>query len=325
MTTEAHDPEIQTGHRAEQSFDSRALVRSAETSSLALAEQAKAAVQARYIMAMQRPRSIVAARQKLLEECKRPRFAEAAIYNKPVGEGITGPSIRMAEAAARALGNIYAEVSAIYDDNEKRIIRVSVTDLEANLTFPKDVTIEKTIERSKPLPGRKIISTRKNSKGYDVFLIEATSDEILDKENALASKAMRVCLLRVVPGDLLDEALDQCFRTRDGEISQDLPGSRKRMADQFAALGITVEQLAEYLGHPVDTATLEEMSKAKGVLSALKDKETTWAEVMEFARQSGSATEATGAHASGSLKDKLDAKAANVNGKEPTKTVDAAP
>lgn len=317
--------QVDPGQRATEGFGESALVRVAETSSIALAEQAKAAVQARYIMAMQRPRDLQVARQKLLADCKRPRFAETAIYNKPVGDGVEGPSIRMAEAAARALGNIFAEVSAIYDDAQKRIVRVSATDLEANVTYPKDVTIEKTIERSRQMPGRKILGTRKNSKGYDVFIIEATSEEILDKENALCSKALRTCLLRIVPGDILEEAIEQCYATRNGEISADPAAARKRMVDAFNSYNISAAQLAEYFGHSVDSVTNEEMAGAKSLLAALKDKETTWAEVMD-AKRSNRAPEPEGQPKPAQpLKDKLDAKAGKANGGVKTEMKPAAP
>lgn len=279
-----HSQRLEAGQEATNGFGEPSLARMAETSALALAEQAKAAVQARYVMAIQRPRDLLVARQKLLADCKRTRFAETAIYNKPIGEGVQGPSIRFAEAAARAMGNVLAEVSAIYDDTQKRIVRVSVTDLEANITYPKDVTIEKTIERSKALPGRKILGTRKNSKGYDVFLIEATSEEILDKENALCSKALRTCLLRIVPGDLLDEAIEQCYETRRSDIAQDPTRARKKLVDAFQDLGVSASQLADYFGHPLESLTTEEIDSARSVYSALKDKETTWAEVLESVR-----------------------------------------
>src|SRR5581483_11459353 len=43
-----------------------------ETAAQVLAEQAKAAVQARYIMAMKNPRDWDVVRQRLLKECERP-------------------------------------------------------------------------------------------------------------------------------------------------------------------------------------------------------------------------------------------------------------
>lgn len=304
------DTALATAHKATQGFGEQSLVQVAETSSIALAEQAKAAVQARWIMAMQRPRDLMLSRQRLLDDCARPVFAQKAIYKKPVGEGVEGPSIRLAEAAARAMGNIYCEVSAIYDDAQKRIVRVSATDLEANITYPMDVTIAKTIERSKALPGRKILATRKNSKGYDVFIIEATDEEILDKERATASKAMRTCLLRLIPGDLLEEAVERCYATRRGEIAKDPATARKKMVDAFAALGINASQLADYLGHPVDTTTPDEIDAVRSLYSALEDKETTWGEVMEERRaQRGGAAPAE-SDASKPLGERLASKAA---------------
>lgn len=315
--------ELRAGQEATQGFGEQSLVRQAETSSTALAEQAKAAVSARYIVAERRPRNMERAREVLLKDCSRPRFADAAIYNKPVGDGIEGPSIRLAEAAARALGNIYSEVMAVFDDASKRIVRITATDLESNLTYFKDVTIEKTIERSKPMPGRKVLGTRKNSRGYDVFILDATSDEILDKENALTSKALRTVLLRLVPGDLTDEAIQQCYRTINQENEKDLPGARKRMVAEFDRAGVSVEQLADYFGHAVDNTSLQEMSRAKSVLNALKEKETTWAEVMDFVRQQrGSAptTQETGS-SGGNVDDRLANKAAAAKG-DAAKTVE---
>ena len=43
-----------------------------ETASTAIAAQAKAMVESRYIMAMRNPRNMDAVRQELLKECRRP-------------------------------------------------------------------------------------------------------------------------------------------------------------------------------------------------------------------------------------------------------------
>jgi hypothetical protein len=268
------------GETAIQAFDASSVTRHGETSALALAEQAKAAVQARFIVAMQRPRDLMRSRERILADCRRPGFAKTAVYAKPVGNStVSGPGIRMAEAFARALGNIATNVSAIYDSPEQRIVRVEATDLEANLTYPYDVTIAKTIERSRPLAGRRIISTRKNSKGYDTFLLEATDDEIVDKQNALVSKALRTCILRLVPGDLLEEALEACKATERGEIAKDPRDSLRNMVDAFRRIGVSADMLAAYLGHKIDDATPEEIADLRAVWNAIRDKETTWSEV----------------------------------------------
>jgi hypothetical protein len=301
---------IDAGQEARQGFGEQSLARVAETASTALAAQAKAQVEARYIMAINRPRNLLQVRDRLLADCKRPAFAEAAIYRKPVGEGVEGPSVRLAEAAARAMTNIYADVAAIYDDAEKRIVRVSATDLEANVTYPMDVTIEKTIERAKPMPGRKIISSRKNSRGYDVFTIEATAEEILDKERALASKALRTCLLRLIPGDILEEAIEQCYRVREEAIRANLPAQREKMVRAYVEIGVTEQQLCEYLGHSMADVTVEEVNRMRSLFHAIKDKETTWAEALEQKRATQDPPANGGAPANGGgLSDALAKKA----------------
>ena len=312
-------PEVGQSQRV--GFGELTTTRSAETASAALAEQAKAAVQSRFIIAATNRRDMMQVRSRILADCARPAFAESAIYRKPVGDGVEGPSIRLAEAAARAMGNITCDVAAIYDDADKRIVRVTATDLEANLTFPKDVTIAKTIERSRPQPGRRIVAQRKNSRGSDVFVIEATDEEILDKENAATSKAMRTCLLRLVPGDILEEALEACRATRSGAVRADPKAVLRKMVDAFAAIGVTAANLAEYLGHPIDTSTPDEIEALRGIRNAIRDKEATWSEVLESAR--GVSSESSGAPASSArkpLSETLAAKAATIEAKAEVRT-----
>lgn len=261
--------------------ESRELAHPNETAGTAAASQAKALVEARYVMAIRRPRNDEEVRQRLLKECLRPSFAAVAIYRKPVGQGIEGPSIRFAEAALRMMGNITIDTMTVYDDQLKRIVRVTVTDLEANLPYAQDVTIEKTVERRKAKPGDQVLRTRQNSTGEQVYVLIATDDEILNKQNALISKAIRTQGLRLVPGDLIDEALWQVRETRKKEDAQDPDASKRKIFDAFNELGVTAGQLAEWLGHAGDKLQPKEMSDLRGIYAALRDNETTWREVMD--------------------------------------------
>jgi len=116
---------------------SHTLMQSNETASAVLAAQARAVIEARYLIAINRPRDLDVVREKLLKECRRPGFAEVAIYKKPIGKGVEGLSIRFAEAAIRYMCNIDISQQTIYDDAEKRIIRVSCTDMETNTPYPR--------------------------------------------------------------------------------------------------------------------------------------------------------------------------------------------
>src|SRR5262245_35832870 len=93
----------------------------------ALVAKARADIEARWTMALHRPRNMDQVRAMLLKECRRPGFAEVAIYHKPVGDGVEGLSIRFAEAAARCYGNVAQDATQIYDDPDVRVMRVTAT------------------------------------------------------------------------------------------------------------------------------------------------------------------------------------------------------
>lgn len=252
-----------------------------ETAGSAAAAHAKALVEARYIMALRRPRNEEEVRQKLLKECQRPSFAGVAIYRKPIGQGIEGPSIRFAEAALRMMGNITVETTTVYDDREKRIVHVTVTDLESNLPYAQDVTVEKTVERRQAKKGDEVLRTRQNKQGDMVYVIVATDDEILNKQNALLSKTIRTLGLRLVPGDLIDEALYIVRQTRQKEDAQDPDAAKRRLFDAFNEQGVSAAELAKWLGHPGEKLTEKERSDLRGIYAALRDGETSWREVMD--------------------------------------------
>lgn len=259
------------------------LPQSGETASSAVAAQAKALVEARYVIALRQPRDMDTVRERLLKECRRPSFAAVARYKKPIGKGVEGPSIRFAEAAIRCMANITVETMTVYDDREKRIVRVAVTDLEANVPYSQDVTIEKSVERKKIKDGDVVIRVRKNSYGDTVHLIEATEDDILNKQNALISKAVRTLGLRLVPGDLIDEAMDLVIETQRTKDAEDPDAAKRKLFDGFAAIGIAVGQLKEYLGHEAESLTPKELTDLRALYAAIRDGETNWREIMDKA------------------------------------------
>lgn len=278
-------PSAQAGEVLRKEFGTTQVARSGETASSAVAAQAVAREQARYVVALQRPRDMDLTRVRLLASCKRPRFAEAARYRKPIGQGIEGPSIRLAEEAARCMGNIAVDVFTVYDDDRQRIIRVCATDLETNLPYSTDVTVAKTVERNKVAEGQTLISQRIGSRGQVVYVVTATDDDILNKQNAITSKALRTNLLRLVPADLLEEALDQVYATLADRNAKDPAAERKALMDGFASINIFPDKLKEYLGHDLDVTTPAELIELRGVYTAIRDGEATWIDVMEHKRR----------------------------------------
>jgi hypothetical protein len=254
-----------------------------ETASTAIAAKAKAMVEARYVMAMRQPRNWDQVRQDLMAECKRPSFAhnKSAYYRKPIGKGVEGLGIRFVEVALRCMRNVLVETTMTFEDDSKEIHCVSVTDLESNLTYPLDVRVSKTVERAKPADDGSYISVRKNSYDKLTYTVPANDDDLLNKRAALISKAIRTLGLRIIPGDLQDEAEEIIKAVRMDEAARDPGAERKRIADAFGEIGVKAADLVAFLGHPLDTCSPTELVGLRGIYGAIKDGEATWKSVMD--------------------------------------------
>jgi len=260
-----------------------------ETASTAIAAQSKAMVESRYIMAMRNPRNMDSVRQELLKECRRPSFAnnKSAYYIKPIGQGVEGLGIRFVEVALRCMKNVLVETTMIFEDEQKEVHRVSVTDLEANITYPLDVRVSKTVERSKPNSDGSYISVRKNSYNKDVYTVLGTDDDLLNKRGALISKAMRSLGLRIIPGDLCDEAEEIIKKIRLDDAAKDPDAERKKIVDAFAAIGVSATDLTGYLGHGLEKCSPAQIVTLRGIYGAIKDGEATWATAMQNKTDNG--------------------------------------
>ncbi len=217
------------GFEEQQTFEGRSVVRTAETAVTAAAETAKAMVQSRFLVAINRPRNIDDARIKLLATCRRPRFAETARYKKPIaGTHVEGPSIRFADEAVKILGNIDTRQEVIYEDDEQRIVQVSVTDLESNLTKSDTICIKKIIERKSVKKGQEVIGNRENTKGETVYILRASDDELVTKEANLCAKKRRNLELQLIPQDIIEECMDEAIDAMRRQDRDDPEASRPR-------------------------------------------------------------------------------------------------
>jgi hypothetical protein len=257
-------------------------IMSADPAAIAAAEMAKQRLQAAYSMAAMKPRNVMQARQNLLSACKRPGFAERVIYSKPIGRDfITGPSIRFAEAALREWGNILSDIQVVYEDERNRRVRVLLIDLETNAQFTKELTIGKTVER-RFAKDREVISERKNSRDETVYIVKATDDEIAIKEAAAISKAIRNEGLRLIPSDIVDEALDVAKETMHKQIKDDPEAAKRKLIDAFGAVGVKVKALEDWLGHSVDTVSKTQLAELRTMYASIKEGETSWRDYMEL-------------------------------------------
>lgn len=264
--------------REEKGMGLATVARTGELASTAAAAQSKATIEAAYIIALNRPRNVDDARAAILKACKRPRFAEAARYSKPVGgQAIVGPSIRFAEQAIQAYGNIRVASSVIHEDNNIRVLHVSVTDLETNISYGQDVTLQKTVERSRVRPGQIVISQRTNSNNQTTYIVQATEDELANKVAAAQSKIIRNSGLRLIPKDIIEEAMELCEKTLS-EGGEDPDAMRKKIVDSFAELGIKAAELEAYLGRPLAQVTPKDRTQLAMIYRTIRDGEAKWSD-----------------------------------------------
>lgn len=305
MSTDAAPRQVATipapGVITREGFGQNEIEVRAETAASANAARERAAIEARYVMASNRPRSMAEVEMRLLKECERPGFAEVARFIRPVGKEknkqtgawedkfAEGFSIRFAEAAIRCFGNCYPEAAVAFENDDQRIVRVSVTDLEANVCYASEIIIRKTVERRKPRDGEQIISERMNSEGGKVFLIEASDDQVMVKQNALVSKTLRNAALRLIPGDILDSCLIQIRKTLRGLSPE---AARDRLMVAFDLVGVTMGDLQTFLGHSLSNISDGELDELRKVYTALRDNEVTWAEVLDAKQPKGSVDDA---------------------------------
>jgi hypothetical protein len=265
-----------------------------ETASTAVAAQAQAEIQAMYIVARANPRSWDDVRVALLKDCGRSGFAQKALYaiergRKQDDQGnwvpnyVEGLTVRFAEAVIRTAGNLRQSTATLFDDDDQRIIRVKVIDLETNGEYSRDVVVEKSIER-KDARDREILGSRQNSYGKEVYLVRCTEDEMAEKEGRVISKTFRTLALRFLPADIIEECNAKIRATRkhdlEHEFKLDPDGARKKVADGFADLGVRPSDLAKYLGADLGQCSPADLELLRGLYAGIKTGEFTWREAL---------------------------------------------
>jgi hypothetical protein len=258
----------------------------------AIAAQERAMVEARYIMAMRCPRDFDDVRGAIMKECKRPGFAEVATYARPVGREkdeatgewkeafAEGLSIRFAEVALRRMGNMACTARTIHDDPAVRMVQVTALDYESGGSWETVITVTKTAERRQLKKGQRPLGERVNSYGDRVFIVEANEQQFAAKLGAEISKASRTAILRLVPGGSQDEAFDLCKRVAADRNAKDPDATKKRMLDGFGDVGVRPSEIVQWLGHPVEQGTREEFQELSRILSALRERELVWSELL---------------------------------------------
>lgn len=214
-------------------------------------ERAIAEAQGQLTLAKKFPRSMAAATADFMEACKSKEFAETAFYSVP-NRG-SGPSIRLAEEAARCYGNFVYGHRELSRTEGKSEIEVYAWDMEKNNRSSRQITV------------MHVVDTKHGPK-------KLTDQTDIDNKIAnVASKQMRGRILALMPKHMIAAGVAQAKLTLAGGGERPLGERLVAMTSAFKKFGVTSDMLVKHLGHPVDNTTIDELADLMGIFNAIKD------------------------------------------------------
>jgi hypothetical protein len=222
-------------------------------------------VQAALIIAKRFPRDEAAAEQKILRDCTRPSLADAAIYEYKRGTtAVTGPSIRLAEVIKRAWGNIKSGWQELERRGDKSLVRAYAWDQETN------VMEERTFEVRQV----RVTAIWENGKNTGRKMIKPLEDErdIYENNANQAARRVRACILALIPGDIIENAVNQCTKTLEAKEVVTVE-SIAQLVEAFKGFKVTKEMLTTYVGRNLapDALSAAMMVRLRNVYKSIKD------------------------------------------------------
>lgn len=213
-------------------------------------------VKAMVFMAKQFPRDEHAALDKILKSCERPTLAKSAMYEYPRGgQKVTGPSIRLAETIAQNWGNIDFGVTELEQRGGESTVMAYAWDLETNTRQTKIFT-----QKHERKAGGRI---DKLTDPRDIYELVANN----------GARRMRACILGVIPGDIVEAAVEKCQDSMARSIGSGdkLKEAISKMIESFGAYKVTKEMLEKFIGCNVSAFSQKDVVRLSGVYTSLKD------------------------------------------------------
>jgi hypothetical protein len=217
-----------------------------------------AETQAKYMMAQQFPRNVVAATDRILNAFTRTGLAEKSQYQfARGGTDILGPSIRAAEAIAQQWGNMeqgWRELSrALMPDGVAYSeVEAYCADLESR-SFKRLQFIVKHWRDTKS-GGYKIKDER------DIYELVANQSQ----------RRVRACILAMIPSDVIDAAMDQAAVTLKSKADTS-PDAMARMLEKFAVMGVLREHIEKRIQRRIEAIQPAQVIALRRIYQSLAD------------------------------------------------------
>src|SRR5690625_1163207 len=196
-------------------------------------------VKGQIFMARQFPRNVFQSEQRILDACKRPSLAQTAMYSYPRGGArVEGPSIRLAEVLAQNWGNLAFGIKELEQRPGESVAMAYAWDLETNVREEKVFTVPHTRKARGQI--KKLDDPR------DIYELVANN----------GARRLRSCILGIIPGDIVEKAVEECNKTLTGNNKEPL---KDRIAVALNAFKdkykVTQEQIEKRMGYNVSAFT----------------------------------------------------------------------
>jgi len=216
-------------------------------------QRAVAEVQSAMILARRFPRDHVAALDRILNACTRPSLAEGALYTySRGGTDISGPSIRLAETIAQNWGNIQFGVRELEQREGESVVEAFAWDLETNT---RQVKVFQVRHERHTDQGVKMLT-----KPRDIYELVANH----------GARRLRACILGVVPGDIVEEAVKQCEVTLQSSAESN-PEKVKALIAAFGAMRITSTQIEKRIQRRIDSIQPAQIVQLRKIYASMRD------------------------------------------------------
>lgn len=236
----------------------------------AMVNRQAAEVQAAMVVAKKFPRDENASYSRIMKACSRKSLAEQAVYAYPRGgERVTGPSIRMAEMLAQNWGNLDFGITELEQNYGESSVMAYCWDLETNTRQTKIFSVKH--ERKAQGAIKKLTDPR------DIYELVANQ----------GARRVRACILGIIPGDIVDKALEECEKTMQSNNKEPLSDRiRATLAGFEKVHSVTKEMIEKHIGFSVEKFTETELVKLQKIHNSLKDKIAKREDFFDFKEKS---------------------------------------
>lgn len=211
-------------------------------------------VQAMMVIAKRFPRDPIDAMDRIIKSCTRQTLAQSAVYSYPRGgQSVEGPSIRLAETLAQEWGNIQYGIRELSQSNGESTVEAFAWDIQTNTRQVKVFQVPHVRYSKK---GKQILTDPR-----DIYEVVANN----------GARRLRACILGVIPGDVIEAAMEQCSITLKANADVSIDGLKKIASIFQENFNVTQEMIGKRYQCKFESLRPAQVVQLRTIYQSMKD------------------------------------------------------